>query len=94
MKSSRRYMVVPVTPAVRARVADAIADGHVIQSSLQTIRTSLDGTQAIIKWNHWRLGRVPDRLRDWAVANGVVVLTHAQAVTLMRSPEWSQPPGA
>lgn len=91
MNPNRRYMVVPVTAAVRNQVREAIEDGDLIQTSLQTIRTSLDGTQAIIKWNHARLGRIPDRLRTWAIANGIVVLTHAQALTLMQSPEWSPP---
>ena len=50
-----------------------------------TIRKSLDESEFVIKWN-----REPSFITDGTVTP-LVVMTHAQALVLMATPEWSEP---
>ena len=50
-----------------------------------TIRKSLDETQFVLKWN-----TEPTFITDGTVVP-VQTLTHEQALTLMATPEWSEP---
>jgi len=50
-----------------------------------TIRKSLDGAQFIVKWN-----TEPSFITDGTVAI-IQAMTHAQAITLMGTSEWSAP---
>tara|TARA_R110002072_G_scaffold270162_1_gene429994 strand:+ start:257 stop:523 length:267 start_codon:yes stop_codon:yes gene_type:complete len=50
-----------------------------------TIRKSLDGLQFVIKWN-----TEPSFITDGSVTP-LEVMTHAQALVLMASAEWSEP---
>ena len=55
------------------------------ETSENTIRKSLDGLQFIIKWN-----TEPTFITDGTVTP-LQILTHAEAVTLMGTVEWSAP---
>ena len=50
-----------------------------------TIRKSLDETQFVLKWN-----TEPTFITDGTVVP-LQTLTHQQALTLMATPEWSEP---
>ena len=50
-----------------------------------TIRKSLDATQFVLKWN-----TEPSFITDGLVTP-IQTLTHAEALTLMASAEWSEP---
>ena len=50
-----------------------------------TIRKSLDATQFVLKWN-----TEPSFITDGLVTP-IQTLTHAEALTLMSSAEWSEP---
>jgi hypothetical protein len=90
IKTHRRYIIVPNTAANRTRAREAIQDGHLTQTALSTVRLSNDGTQAILKWNHTRLARVPDRWRDYITANNIQIYTHAEILALITSdPRWT-----
>ena len=55
------------------------------ETSADTLRYNLAGTEFVIKWN-----TIPTFISDgsvWPVSE----LTHAQALTLMATPEWSEP---
>ena len=55
------------------------------ETSENTIRKSLDDSQFVIKWD----------LEPTLISDGTVtpleVMTHAQALILMATPEWSEP---
>jgi hypothetical protein len=55
------------------------------ETSENTIRKSLDGLQFVIKWN-----TEPSFITDGSVTP-LEVMTHDQALVLMRSAEWSEP---
>ena len=55
------------------------------ETSENTIRKSLDETEFVIKWNI-----EPSFITDGTVAI-IQVMTHAQALVLMASAEWSEP---
>lgn len=78
------------------RVADtyitvAIADlpkidfSQVGETSENTIRKSLDGTEFVLKYN-----AEPSFISDGTVVP-LQTMTHEQALTLMATPEWSEP---
>ena len=55
------------------------------ETSENTIRKSLDGLQFVIKWN-----TEPTFIADGTVTP-LQTLTHAEALVLMASAEWSEP---
>lgn len=55
--------------------------GEVVQRP-ETARRSLDGSLVVLKWS----GPTPAHLTDTAT-----ILTHAEALAVMGSPEWSEP---
>ena len=55
------------------------------ETSENTIRKSLDGLQFVVKWN-----TEPTFIADGTVTP-LQTLTHAQALVLMASAEWSEP---
>jgi len=55
------------------------------ETSKKTIRKSIDGTEFIIKWN-----TEPTFITDGTVAI-IQAMTHAEAITLMGTVEWSAP---
>ena len=55
------------------------------ETSADTLRYNLAGTEFVIKWN-----TTPTFISDGTVVP-VSELTHEQALTLMATPEWSEP---
>ena len=55
------------------------------ETSADTLRYNLAGTEFIIKWN-----TEPTFIADGSVVP-VSELTHEQALALMQTPEWSEP---
>lgn len=51
-----------------------------IDDSVDTTRLSVDGTMAVVGWN----GETPDFIK-WPV------LTHAETLAIMATPEWTNP---
>ena len=60
---------------------------QVAESSVFTVRKSLDNTQFVIKWQE---GYEPTFISDGSVVP-LQVLTHAQCLELMSTTQWSQP---
>lgn len=69
------YAILPVPPA------DDPLWAEVVQSPT-SVRKSLDGSLVVLKWT----GPTPQHLPDTAT-----VLTHAECLAVMASPEWSEP---
>ena len=55
------------------------------ETNADTLRYNLAGTEFIIKWN-----TTPTFISDGSVVP-VSELTHAEALALMQTPEWSEP---
>jgi hypothetical protein len=55
------------------------------ETSADTLRYNLAGTEFVIKWN-----TIPTFISDGTVVP-VSELTHEEALTLMATPEWSEP---
>ena len=55
------------------------------ETSADTLRYNLAGTEFVIKWNS-----TPTFISDGSVVP-VSELTHAEALALMATPEWSEP---
>lgn len=55
------------------------------ETSADTLRYNLAGTEFVIKWN-----TMPTFISDGTVVP-VSELTHAEALTLMATPEWTEP---
>ena len=55
------------------------------ETSADTLRYNLAGTEFVIKWN-----TTPTFISDGSVVP-VSELTHEEALTLMATPEWSEP---
>ena len=55
------------------------------ETSADTLRYNLAGTEFVIKWN-----AEPTFISDGSVVP-TQTLTHEQALTLMATPEWSEP---
>ena len=57
-----------------------------VPQNRDTVRYSLDGTQFVIKWNS---DAVPTFITDGTVVP-VSILSHADCLSLMGTPEWSE----
>ena len=57
--------------------------GNAIQSGVSTLRKSLDGTLAILKWD----GDTP------SVFNGMTIYSHAQILTILAGSDWTDSSG-
>ena len=54
---------------------------NAIQSGVSTLRKSLDGTLAILKWD----GDTP------SVFSGMTIYSHGQILTILRGSDWTEP---
>ncbi len=90
--SGRRYGIVPNTAANRVLIRRCIQAKVCIQTSLQTIRLSCDGTAGVVKFNLSKLVRLTGRTRPPNLEPiGITWLTHMYTHALMRTPEWDHP---
>lgn len=88
-RGAYRYCVLPNNATNRAKVSTCISNGRCLETSLQTVRRSLDGTQGLVKWRV-RLGQTGDDIPTAVSNTCTLILTHAQARALMRTAEWSE----
>ena len=81
MHNTRTYAVINLTDV------GLIDFAQVGESSASTIRKSLDDTQFVIKWED---GYTPTFITDGTVVP-VETYDHESILTLMATPEWSEP---
>ena len=79
--NDRRYAVIYLTDL------DLIDFSQIEQTSIETIRKSLDDTQFVIKWEN---GYTPKFITDGSVIP-VGTYDHHAILEIMSTPEWSEP---
>ena len=60
---------------------------QVIETSIETIRKSLDGTEFLAKWE----GDTPETISNVPDSEKSQEMNSVQAYALMRTPEWTTP---
>jgi hypothetical protein len=70
---------------IQASDLSSIDFSQIGETSADTLRYNLAGTEFVIKWN-----TIPTFISDGTVVP-VSELTHEEALTLMATPEWSEP---
>ena len=78
MYESRKWVIVNVSDITDEMIANSI------QSSLTTLRKSLDNTKAVLKWN----GDTP------SCFNGLTTYTHSEILTELAKNTWTTPEDA
>jgi len=81
MHNTRTYAVINLTDV------GLIDFNQIGETSVSTIRKSLDDTQFVIKWND---GYTPTFITDSSVVP-VGTYNHSEILELMATPEWSEP---
>jgi len=81
MKENRKWVVITLADYTDEQLEELISNA--IQSSLSTLRKSLDGTKTILKWD----GDTP------AVFNGITQYSHTQILTILNGSDWTQAEG-
>ena len=79
--NDRRYAVIYLTDL------DLIDFSQIEQTSIETIRKSLDDTRFVIKWEN---GYTPTFITDGSVIP-VGTYDHHAILEIMSTPEWSEP---
>ena len=72
--SNRKWVIVNVSDITDEMIASAI------QSSMSTLRKSLDGTQAILKWD----GDTP------ICFDGMTTYNHSEILTILSGSDWTE----
>ena len=72
--SNRKWVIVNVSDITDEMIASAI------QSSMSTLRKSLDGTQAILKWD----GDTP------TCFDGMTTYNHSEILTILSGSDWTE----
>ena len=78
MYENRKWVIVNVSDITDEMIANSI------QSSLDTLRKSLDNTKAILKWD----GDTP------SCFNGITTYTHSEILTELAKNTWTVPEDA
>tara|TARA_R100001594_G_scaffold76120_1_gene110818 strand:- start:149 stop:385 length:237 start_codon:yes stop_codon:yes gene_type:complete len=78
MYENRKWVIVNVSDVTDEMIANSI------QSSLTTLRKSLDNTKAILKWN----GNTP------SCFDGMTTYTHSEILTELAKNTWTAPEDA
>ena len=78
MYENRKWVIVNVSDITDEMIANSI------QSSLTTLRKSLDNTKAVLKWN----GDTP------SCFNGLTTYTHSEILTELAKNTWTTPEDA
>ena len=71
---NRKWVIVNVSAITDDMISSAL------QTSMQTLRKTLDGSKAILKWD----GDTP------AVFNGMTTYTHSEILTELAKSEWTE----
>ena len=77
MFSNRKWVIITLADYTSDQLEDLVSNA--IQSSSSTLRKSIDGTKAILKWD----GDTP------TVFNGMVTYNHTQILTTLATSEWT-----
>ena len=81
MFSNRKWVIITLADYTSDQLEDLVSNA--IQSSSSTLRKSLDGTKAILKWD----GDTP------TVFNGITQYSHTQILTILNGSDWTQAEG-
>ena len=79
LKTFSTYAIISVTDLSK------IDFSQIGETSANTLRYNLAGTEFVIKWNS-----IPSFIADGSVVP-VSILTHAEALAVMATAEWSEP---
>ena len=77
--SNRKWVIVILADYTEIQLDEMIANA--IQSSITTLRKTLDGTKAILKWD----GDTP------SCFDGMTTYTHSEILTELAKSEWTSP---
>jgi hypothetical protein len=66
---------------------DTIHFDHVLETSAETIRKSVDGTKTFVKWD----GEMPQCVQDLTTKEGPY--THTEILEILSGEEWTDPEG-
>tara|TARA_R100001443_G_scaffold111732_1_gene124767 strand:+ start:1879 stop:2124 length:246 start_codon:yes stop_codon:yes gene_type:complete len=77
MFSNRKWVIITLADYTEDQLEDLVSNA--IQSSSSTLRKSVDGTKAILKWD----GDTP------TIFNGMVTYNHTQILTTLATSEWT-----
>jgi len=81
MKPNRRWVIITLTDYTDDQLEELV--GNAIQSGVSTLRKSLDGTLAILKWD----GDTP------SVFSSMTIYNHNQILTILNGSDWSDNSG-
>ena len=81
MKENRKWVVITLADYTDEQLEELVSNA--IQSSSSTLRKSVDGTKAILKWD----GDTP------TVFNGITQYSHTQILTILNGSDWTQAEG-
>ena len=76
----RQYAVIELTET------DKVIFSQVNQSSAQTMRRNLANTQGLLSWSV-----TPSFITNGSLPIVGEIMTHEEALTLMATPEWTEP---
>ena len=76
---NRKWVIITLADYTDEQL-DNLCD-NAIQSGVETLRKTLDGTKAILKWN----GDTPD------VFNGMTSYGHSEILTILSGSDWTGP---
>ena len=75
---NRKWVIITLADYTNEQLQELV--GNAIQTSIQTLRKSLDDTKAILKWD----GNTP------SVFNGMTTYSHEQILTILRGSDWTE----
>ena len=76
--SSRKWAIISLTDYTDKQLEDLVTKA--IQTSVDTLRKSVDGTKAILKWD----GDTPEGFE------GITTYTHSEIRTTLSTSEWTE----
>ena len=76
---NRHWVIITLSDYTNDQLGELVV--NTIQSSIDTLRKSLDGTLAILKWD----GDTP------SVFSGMTIYSHGQILTILRGSDWTEP---
>ena len=76
MFHNRRWAIIPVEDVTEEMVNDCL------ETSLQTLRKSLDGTKTFLKWE--------EKEPAWVSTMGLTILNLSDIMTILKSEEWTE----
>ena len=78
---NRKWVIITLADYTNEQLQELV--NSAIQTSIQTLRKSLDNTMAILKWD----GDIP------SVFNSMTIYNHNQILTILKGSDWSDSSG-